>query len=79
MKVKVNKEEYEDLLKRVKELEEYKEEDWKRFIWLEERLQERMEDFFKHKCMTVVIKRDRHEVVAEVQKAIDDLFEEEHE
>lgn len=78
MKIKVDKKEYEDLLKRVKYLEENRAEDWKRFMWLEKRLQEYMKDFFKHKCMTVVIRRDRNEVVAEVRKKVmDNLFEEE--
>lgn len=78
MKIKVDKKEYEDLLKRVKYLEENRSEDWKRFMWLEKRLQEYMEDFFEHKCMTVVIRRDKNEVVAEVRKKVmDNLFEEE--
>lgn len=77
MKIKVDKKEYEDLLKRVKKLEEDRKDDCMRFMWLEEHLQERMEDFFKHKCMTVVIKRDKHEVVAEVRRAMDNLFKEE--
>lgn len=78
MKIKVDKKEYEDLLKRVKELEEDRATDWKHFMRLEESLQKRMEDFFKHKCMTVVIKRDKDEIVAEVRKqAMDNLFKEE--
>lgn len=78
MKIKVDKKEYEDLLKRVKYLEENRAEDWKRFMWLEKRLQEYMEDFFKYKCMTVMLKRDKNEVVAQVRKqAMDNLFKEE--
>lgn len=78
MKIKVDKKEYEDLLKRVKCLEENRAEDWKRFMWLEKRLQEYMEDFFKHKCMTVMLKRDKNEIVAQVRKqAMDNLFKEE--
>lgn len=79
MKIKVDKKEYEDLLTRVKVLEEDRAENWKRFMWLEKRLQEYMEDFFKHKCMTVVIRRDKNEVVAEVRRAMDNLFKEEYE
>lgn len=77
MKIKVDKKEYEDLLKRVKYLEENRAEDWKRFMWLEEGLQKRMEDFFEYKCMTVILKRDKNEVVAEVRRAMDNLFKEE--
>lgn len=78
MKIKVDKKEYEDLLKRVKYLEEERVADLKHFIWLEEGLQKRMEDFFKYKCMTVILRRDRNEVVAEVRKKVmDNLFEEE--
>lgn len=78
MKVKVDKEEYESLLKRVKELEEDKELDYKHLIWLEDNLQKRMEDFFTHKCMTVTLKRDKDEIVAEVRKRVmENLFKEE--
>lgn len=77
MKIKVDKKKYENLLKRVERLEEDRADDWARFMWMEKRLQEYMEDFFKHKCMTVVIKRDKNEVVAEVRRAMDNLFKEE--
>lgn len=41
-------------------------------------LQQRMEDFFKYSCMTVMLKRDKAEIVAEVRKqAMDNLFKEE--
>lgn len=46
-------------------------------MWLEENLQKRMEDFFTHKCMTVVLKRGKAEIVAEIRKkAMDNLFKE---
>ena len=78
MKIKVDKKEYEDLLKRVKYLEENREADIRHFMRLEGCMQERMEDFFKHKCMTVMLKRDKDEIVAEVRKrAMDNLFKEE--
>lgn len=77
MKIKVDKKEYEDLLRRVKELEAGRKDDCRHFMWLEENLQKRMEDFFTHKCMTVVLKRDKAEIVAEIRKkAMDNLFKE---
>ena len=77
MKIKVDKEEYERLLKRVEQLEKYRAEEWERFGGLVNNLQRRMEDFFEHKCMTVMVKRDRDMIVAEVRKNVmDSLFKE---
>ena len=77
MKVKVDKEEYERLLKRVEELEKHREEEWEHFRRLENHLQRYMEDYFEHKCMTVMVKRDRDMILAEVRKnAMDNLFKE---
>ena len=79
-KVKVDKKEYEDLLKRVEDLEVDRKSDWERFKFLEENLQKCMEDFFRRKCMTIVLKRDKNEIVAAVRKqAMDNLFKEEDE
>ena len=78
MKIKVDKEEYEHLLERVEELEKYREAEWERFGRLANDMQRSMEDFFKHKCMTVMVKRDKDMIVAEVRKnAMDNLFKEE--
>lgn len=77
MKVKVDKEEYERLLKRVEELEKYRAAEWERFGGLVNNLQKRMEDFFEHKCMAVMVKRDRDMIMAEVRKNVmDNLFKE---
>lgn len=77
MKIKVDKEEYERLLKRVEELEKYRAEEWERFGGLVNNLQRHMEDFFEHKCMTVMVKRDKDMILAEVRKnAMDNLFKE---
>lgn len=78
MKIKVDKKEYEDLLRRVKKLEEDRDFYKKYLIRVYKGLEERMEDFFKYKCMTVVLKRDKAEIVAEIRKkAMDNLFKEE--
>jgi len=78
MKIKVDKKEYEDLLRRVKELEVGRKDDCMHFMWLEENLQKRMKNFFTHKCMTVMLRRDKNEIVAEVRKrAMENLFKEE--
>lgn len=77
MKIKVDKEEYERLLKRVEELEEYKEAEWERYRDLTDNMQRHLEDFFKGKCMTVMVKRDKGMIVAEVRKQVmDNLFKE---
>ena len=80
MKVRVDKEEYERLLKRVEELEKYRAEEWVRFGELVNNLQRRMEDFFERKCMTVMVKRDKDMILAEVRKNVmDNMFKENEE
>lgn len=82
MKIKVDKKEYEMLLERVAKLEEEVRdekfsmfENWK---WTRETLEEMMELYFKRKCMTVMLKRDKDMIVGEVRKnAMDNLFKEE--
>lgn len=77
MKIKVDKEEYEHLLKRVEELEEYRDAEWERYRHITNTLQRYMEDYFEHKCMTVMVKRDRNMVMAELRKNVmDNLFKE---
>ena len=77
MKIKVDKKEYEDLLERVKKLEEDRDFCKKYLIGVYKGLEERMEDFFKYKCMTVMLRRDKNEIVAEIRKrAMDNLFKE---
>lgn len=78
MKIKVDKEEYENLLKRVEELEEYKDGNYNCYVRIINNLERYMEDFFKNKCMTVIVKRDKDMIAAEIRKNImDNLFKEE--
>lgn len=78
MKIKVDKEEYERLLKRVEQLEEYRETEEERYRHVTTYLQSYLEDFFRHKCMTVMVKRDKNMIAAEVRKNImDNLYKEE--
>ena len=84
MKIKVDKEEYERLLQRVEKLEDDVEHTceymFKNWSWTKEELFKMMEDYFSRKCMTVVMKRERHEIVAEVRKRMmDNIFKEEDE
>lgn len=77
MKIKVDKEEYERLLKRVEELEKYRAEELERFGGLVNNLQRRMEYYFEHKCMTVMVERDKNMIMAEVRKNVmDNLLKE---
>lgn len=63
MKIKVDKEEYERLLEKVDYLEERLNRDresmFENWRWTRETLEEMMELYFKHKCMTVMLKRDK--------------------
>ena len=75
MKVKVDKEEYERLIERVRALEKHREAEWEHFRRLENHLQMYMEDFFEKKCKTVIVKRDRDMILAEVRKnVLDNMF-----
>lgn len=77
MKIKVDKEEWENLLKRVAYLEDIGRYDSQYRRYLESHLQEIMEDYFKNKVQTYMVKRDREKIVAEVKKAaINNLFKE---
>lgn len=81
MKIKVDKEEYERLLQRVERLEEDVEHTceymFKNWSWTREELGKMMEDYFSSRCMTIVMKRDKKEIIAEVRKRImDNLLKE---
>ena len=81
MKIKVDKEEYERLLEKVDYLEERLNRDhesmFENWRWTREYLYKMMEDYFKTKCITVVMERDKNKIVAEVRKqAMDNLFKE---
>ncbi len=82
MKIRVDKEEYERLLKRVdyleKELEHEREHMYKNWRFAKCQLGKMMKDYFESQCMTVVMKRDKNEIMAEVRKRVmDNVFKEE--
>lgn len=82
MKIKVDKKEYESLLKRVKELEEKVQdehfdlfENWK---FTRETLYELMKSYFETRCITAIVKRDKEQIIGEVRRqAMDNIFKEE--
>ena len=81
MKIKVDKEEYELLLKRVEQLEEQLwQQTWDLFEnwkWTKESVLKMMEDYFSSQCVNVIVKRDKNMIVGEVRKqAMDNLFKE---
>ena len=81
MKIKVDKEEYEYLVKRVKRLEEAVDgrtgEIYRNWAWTRDMLYEMMENYFNNQCMVVMTKRDKNKVIAEVRKkAMDNIFKE---
>ena len=82
MKIKVDKKEYEDLLKRVEALEKavddetgYIFENWK---ITRDGLYSMMRDFFETQCIVTLVKRNREEIIGEVKKRVmDNIFKEE--
>lgn len=81
MKIKVDKEEYEFLLKRVDDLEkkinELREHMFENWRWTRKSLYKMMEDYFKSQCISVMVKRDKDQIIGEIRKnAMDNLFKE---
>lgn len=79
MKIKVDKEEYERLLEKVNYLEEEirhtREHMFENWRWAREELYEMMEHYFKSQCISVMVKRDKDQIIGEVRKnAMDNLF-----
>lgn len=84
MKIKVDKYEYQALLETVKRLEEkIREEDftlYENWKWTRETLYDLMESYFKTRCITTIVKRDRDMIVGCVKaNAIENIFKEEDE
>lgn len=78
MKIKVDENEWEELKKRVKSLESSHSFDREYYLYLREHLEELMEDFFRNKVHTYMVKRDKDMIIAELKsKAIDNIFKEE--
>lgn len=83
MKIRVDKEEYTELLERVAALEEKAAEDRERMFdnwqWTRESLYKMMEDYFKDKCIAAIVKRDREQIIGELKKQVlDNVFKEEN-
>ena len=82
MKIKVDKEQYERLLEKIDYLEERLNHDresmFENWRWTRESLYKMMEDYFKSQCISVMVKRDKDQIIGEVRrKAMDNLFKEE--
>lgn len=77
MKIKVDENEWEELKKRVESLESSHSLDIEFHMYLRDHLQEMMEDFFRNKVQTYMVKRDKDMIIAELKsKAIDNIFKE---
>jgi len=81
MKIRVDKEEYTELLERVAALEKKTAEDrehiFENWQWTRESLYKMMEDYFKRKCITAIVKRDKEQIIGELKKqALDNVFKE---
>lgn len=82
MKIKVDKEQYERLLEKVDYLEEEisrtRDGMFNNWRWSREALYDMMEHYFKSKCVSVMVKRDKDQIIGEVRRhAMDNLFKEE--
>lgn len=78
MKIKVDENEWEELKKRVESLESSHSFDRDYHLYLQKHLEELMEDFFRAKVQTYMVKRDKDMIIAELKsKAIDNIFKEE--
>lgn len=78
MKIKVEKEEYEELLERVERLEGQVETLREYTDHLLKTMREQLEDFFERKCQVVMIKRDKEQLVAKLRaQAMNNIFKEE--
>lgn len=81
MKIKVDKEEYERLLEKVdyleKKLNRDREATFENWRWARETLYKMMESYFKTQCISVIVKRDKDQIIGEVRKNVmDNLFKE---
>jgi len=77
MKIKIDKDEWENLLERVADLEASDRSSLQRYGHLIDHLQEMMENFFRYKVQTYMIKRDKDMIVAELRKEVmDNIFKE---
>ena len=78
MKIKVDEDEWKELKERVESLEASHSFDREYHIYLRDHLQEMMEDFFRDKVQTYMVKRDKDMIIAELKsQAIDNIFKEE--
>lgn len=82
MKIKVDKEEYTELLERVAALEKKTAEDrehiFENWRWTRDSLYKMMEEYFRHKCITAIVKRDKEQIIGELKtQALDNMFKEE--
>ena len=81
MKIKVDKKEYEELLERVKKLEQENSDISIELIDTARRLRQQFRDsiesYFVNKCQVVMMKRDKDEIVAELRsRAMSNIFKE---
>lgn len=81
MKIKVDEDEYKRLLERVDYLEDKLNHDrecmFENWRWTRESLYKMVEDYFKTKCMSVMVKRDKDMIVGEIRRNVmDNLFKE---
>ena len=77
MKIKVDKDEYESLLKRVDALEESNKFQSLHISDLIESQYKRMDAYFAEKTKVVLIKRDKEKIIGELRtQAMDNIFRE---
>lgn len=71
MGFRVHEEDYEELKEKISVMKDEIAELERHYSMLKSELRELMDDYFKHECMVVMVKRDRREIVAEIRKRME--------
>lgn len=71
MGFRVHEEDYEELKKKISDMQDEISELSRYISTLKSELRELMDDYFKHECMVVMVKRDRREIIAEIRKRME--------
>lgn len=71
MGFRVHEEDYEELKEKISVMQDEIAELNRYILTLKSELRELMDDYFKHECMVVMVKRDRREIIAEIRKRME--------
>ena len=71
MGFRVHEEDYEELKEKISVMQDEIAELERHYSTLKSELRELMDDYFKHECMVVMVKRNRREIIAEIRKRME--------